>query len=144
MADLNGSWNLVSSQNFEAYIDAIGVTSENREKALKLLQTTGDGGLVEKYEVDLAANTVKRYIYFDGKLFKESPAVPLNKEVEGTALDDRIIKVSVTTEGTNRLIRHETGSNYTATVTSEVHGSDLTVTLTTGGGVTSVRKYKKV
>ena len=70
-----------------------GVSSENRDKALKMLQTTGTGGLVEKYEVDLSANTVKRYIYFDGKLYKESPTVPLNKEVEGKALDDRAIKV---------------------------------------------------
>lgn len=144
MAALNGNWALVSSENFEAYINAIGVTGENRDKALKLLQTTGDGGLMEKYEVDLAANTVKRYIYFDGKLFKESPIVPLNKEVEGAALDDRVIKVSVITEGTNRLIRHETGTDYSATIVSEVHGNDLTVTLTTSTGVTSVRKYKKV
>lgn len=141
MSNLNGNWALVSSDNFEAYIKAIGVSDESREKALKLLQSIGAGGLVEKFEID--ANTAKRSIYFDGKLFKESPQIPLNKEVEGPALDDRIVKATVTTDGPNRLIRLEKGPNYNSTVVAEVNGSDLVVTLTTDGGVKAVRKYKK-
>lgn len=141
---LNGSWNLVSSENFENYIEAIGVTGENREKALKLLLSTGDGGLVENYVIDSTKNTIKRSVFHGGNLFKESPAISLNTEVEGPALDDRIIKLKTTVDGLNRLTRHEKGSNYESTVVYEVNGNDLVVTLKTDNGVKSVRKYKKV
>lgn len=70
-----------------------GVSSENRDKALKEHQTTGSGGVVEKYEVDLTANTFKRTILVDGKPVRESPAVQLNTEVEGKKFDDRVVKV---------------------------------------------------
>lgn len=142
MSNLNGSWALTSSENFEAYIEAIGVSGENREKALKLLLSTGDGGLVEKFEID--DSSAKRSIYFGEKLFKESPKIPLNEEFEGPALDERIVKATVTTDGPNRLTRVEKGPDYQSTVVAEIHGSELVVTLTTDSGVQSIRKYKKV
>jgi hypothetical protein len=140
MANLNGTWELTGSDHFEEYMKAIGVTDDNRAKALSLMTKTGPGGYVEVFEV--TGTTIKRTITIGGQEQSASPAVPFGKEVDGQSLDGRPIKVTLTIDGPNKLIRNEVGPNYKSTITTVADGDKRTTTLESGG-VKATRTFKK-
>jgi len=143
MAHLNGKWALYSSENFEAYLKAIGVADDQRAKAHEMLEKTGEGGLVEEYTVTPGA-TVKRNIYIGGQLARESQPIPIGKDIPNApSLDGRTCELKVTENSADKITRHEKFGNIVSDTTYEVQGGELVATLT-AGGVTSVRKYKKV
>jgi len=143
MALLNGKWALYSSEKFDEYMKAIGVDDENRAKGVATLNKTGAGGLVEEYVID-SDKSIKRQIYVGGQLVKESPAIPFGKEVSGPSLDGRTVKLTLTRTGPGQVTRNEQFDNgVTSTTVIEANRDELVSTLT-AGGVTSVRKYKKV
>jgi len=143
MAHLNGKWALASSDNFEAYLKAIGVADDQRSKAHEILEKTGAGGLVEEYAVT-AGVSVKRNIYLGGQLLRESPAIPIGKDIpDAPSLDGRHCQLKVTENSADKLTRHEVFGSIVSDTTYELHGDEMVATLT-AGGVTSVRKYKRV
>ena len=143
MANLNGKWQLVSSENFDAYMQKIGVTDENRAKGKDVLEKTGPGGLVEEYVIE-SGKSIKRNIYIGGSLMRESQAAPFNTQVQGPSVDGRTAKITLKEESANKVTRHEIfDGGVEATTVSEVTGDQLITTLTSGG-VTSKRTYKKV
>jgi len=143
MANLNGKWQLEKSENFDKYMQAIGVTDENRAKGKDVLEKMGAGGLVEEYVI-VSGTSIKRNIYIGGQLVRESQPAPFNTELTGPSIDGRTAKITLTENGPNKITRHEKFDNgVEATTVSEVHGGEL-VTILTGGGVTSKRSYKKI
>jgi len=142
MTALNGKWSLVSSDKFDDYIKATGADDATRAKVGELLGKAGSDGLIEEYIIE-AGKSARRNFYLGGKLFKESPTVPIGSEVSGPAMDGRTVKVTVTEEGANKLRRHEAFETGQITDTVlEVHGDEMTTTLTCGS-VVSTRKYKR-
>jgi len=143
MAHLSGKWALYSSDNFEAYLKAIGVADDQRAKAHELLEKTGAGGLVEDYTVTPGVS-VKRNLYLGDQLVRESPAIPIGKDIpDAPSLDGRKCQLKVTENSADKITRHETFGSVVSDTTYERQGDELIATLA-AGGVTSVRKYKKI
>jgi len=143
MAALNGKWQLVSSENFGKYIQAIGVSDDNIAKAKDMLEKMGAGGLVEEYVI-VPGKSIKRSISLGGQVLKESPTVPFNTELSGPSLDGRTAKIMLTENGPNKLTRVEKFDNgIEATTVYEAKGDELFTTLS-AAGVVSKRNYKKI
>jgi len=143
MASLNGKWALISSEKFNEYLKATGADEATLAKVAELLNKAGVDGLIEEYFVE-SGKSIQRNFYLGGKLFRESPVIPLGEEVSGPAMDGRIVKITVKEEGANKLTRHEAlETGQTTDTVLEVHGDEMITTLTCGG-VVSTRKYKRV
>jgi hypothetical protein len=138
--NLAGTWVLTKSENFDNYARVIGVSEENRKKAADKMAKTGPSGYVEIIEV--TPTTIKRTITVAGQEQNTSPAIPFGKEVDGQSLDGRPIKVTMTTDGPNKLTRTEKGPNYTSTIVTVVDGDKRTTTLVSGS-VTAVREFRR-
>jgi hypothetical protein len=143
MAHLNGKWALYSSENFEAYLQAIGVADDQRAKAHEMLEKTGASGLVEEYAVT-PGTSVKRTLYLGGQQVRESQPIPIGKDIPNApSLDGRTCQLKVTENSADKITRHEVFGSIVSDTTYELKGDELVATLS-AGGVTSVRKYKRV
>eukprot|EP00745_Piridium_sociabile_P026772 TRINITY_DN42808_c0_g1_i1.p1 TRINITY_DN42808_c0_g1~~TRINITY_DN42808_c0_g1_i1.p1 ORF type:complete len:136 (+),score=42.63 TRINITY_DN42808_c0_g1_i1:171-578(+) len=135
MAALNGKWKLVSVENFEPYLDAVGVQGEYKEKALKLLTPE---------------NNITQDICIQGDAITITTTTPLSPiEVKATNglefasryLDGREIKTKFTIEGDS--LKEEVNGQFSTSIVRAVEGSVMTMTMKSGD-VTSTRQYEKV
>jgi hypothetical protein len=138
-------WRLISVENAEAFHKAIH-TQEDFLAKLRAIYAEIDSHpdvYIEELTVDKAAGKVHRVGYIRGEKKRDSGPVNLNEEVDHTLFDGRVVKAKATLEGEDKLVIHEKGANYEATITLHLHGDELHVTLTSGG-VTAHEKFKRV
>eukprot|EP00916_Digyalum_oweni_P015460 GHVL01025307.1.p2 GENE.GHVL01025307.1~~GHVL01025307.1.p2 ORF type:complete len:136 (+),score=16.17 GHVL01025307.1:83-490(+) len=135
MAALNGKWRLVSVDNFESYLDAVGVAGESRDKALKLL--TPENNILQDITIDGDNITI----------VTTTPIAPIQvkatngEEFESRYLDGREIKTMFRVEG-DTLVEDVSGPFKTHIVRA-VEGGHMIMTMKSGD-VTSTRRYEKV
>ncbi|ESO01865.1 hypothetical protein HELRODRAFT_188505 [Helobdella robusta] len=140
MAFASGKWYLTSSENFGAYLQAIGVSEDNRMRACSLMEQTGEHGFVEEFLI--ANDAIKRIIYIGGEQQGDpTPFVPFNKQLDANALDGRKIKVLLKMEE-EKLIREESGDGYSSLITNTFQGDDRVMVLKTGD-VVCTRKFRR-
>jgi len=132
-------------ENAEAYQKAIHTPEEFLAKlrALHAELATHPDLYIEELTVDKAAGKVHRVVYIRGEKKRDSGLVSLNEEVEHSIPDGRIVKVRATLEGEDKLVIHEKGADFEATITLHLHGDELHATLTSGG-VVCKETYKRV
>ncbi|OQV19091.1 putative Fatty acid-binding protein, heart [Hypsibius exemplaris] len=134
MADITGKYSLESSENFDEYMQSIGVGFLKR-KAASALSTA---------VVDITKTGPDAYVLKTTTTLKttELPFV-LNKEVPETTIDGREVKALFTLDG-NILKQKQTGADgFESTIDREFTPTGLIATLY-HKNVTAVRKYKKV
>jgi len=142
---LHTKWQLVDVQNAEAYHKKINTPPEfyARLQALHAEIQTNPSAYVEDITIDKPNGKFHRVVYIKGEKKRDSGLMNLEEEFEHDIADGRVIKGKVHLEGDNKLIFHEKGPDFEATVTLEMHGDDLTATLQSGD-VVCVEKFKKV
>jgi len=145
MAAFNAKWQLVHVENLEAFHNAINTPDAHKNvlRAIAEGLKTNPGGYAEELTVDKAAGKVQRAVYILGEKKRDSGLLDLGKETEHQAVDGRLVKSRIELESDNKIVMHEKGADFEATLTLTVAGDEMTVTMT-GGGVTAVTKYKKV
>lgn len=135
MAALNGKWKLVSLDNFEPYLDAVGVHGESRGQALKLL--TPENNITQEITVDGDAITI----------VTTTPISPIEvkatngQEFESRYLDGREIKTVFRVDGDALL--EEVSGPFSTTITRAIEGGQMVMTMVVGD-VSSTRRYDKV
>ncbi|OWF46550.1 fatty acid-binding protein, muscle-like [Mizuhopecten yessoensis] len=134
MAVLNGKWKLASVDNFAPYLDAIGASGEDKQRGLQGL--SADHNIVQEITIDGTSVTIKTTTPLGST---ESKAT-IGQEADQKSMDGRDLKVTYTIDG-NSLVESQTGA-YTSTNTRSVSGSEMIMTMTSGG-VTTTRKYNK-
>jgi len=129
-----GTWNMESSENFDAYMKAVGVGA-----IMAKLGSSAKPTLV--VEVDGNTWTIKSETTF--KTTKVT--FQLGVEFQETTADDRKMNTTFTLEG-NKLTQDQKGT-IPSTITREVNGSKMTVTCkatkSDGTEVVAVRQYGK-
>jgi hypothetical protein len=145
MAAFNGKWQLTGAEGLVEYHNTIHTPDAYKEQLRRLAEgvKTNPGGYVEELHVDKAAGKVQRIVYILGEKKKDTGLLDLGKEGETTAMDGRHVKGTITLESDTKIVMHETGPDFTATVTFTVSGDELTVT-SQSGSATAAMKYKKV
>ncbi|KAL8610886.1 hypothetical protein ACOMHN_056741 [Nucella lapillus] len=135
MSALNGKWKLVSLDNFVAYLDAVGVDGEHREKALKLL--TPENNITQQVAVEGDTITITT----------TTPVSPIevkatnNQQFQSRYLDGRDITTVFTIDGDT--LREEVTGSFSTSILRALEGQQMVMTMTSGG-VTSTRRYEKV
>ncbi|XP_041378755.1 sodium/calcium exchanger regulatory protein 1-like [Gigantopelta aegis] len=136
MAHFNGKWELYSSEQFEEYMAAIGVSPENIKKATvalsassKLVQQISVSG--EDWTIKVVTNSGEKAINFK-----------LGEEFSTSTLDGRPVKATLNLEG-DKLVEIHKGDGFETKSIRTVSGGEMTMVLS-GNGVTCTRKYKKV
>lgn len=145
MSAFNGKWRFVrTDENCEKFNAAVKAAPEYTSLLEQLAAglPSNPNIYVEELKVDKAAGTVQRIVYINGKAEKDAGPVKFDTEVDGMTYG-KPAKLKVTLESDTKLKRTEVGSDFTATVTLEVNGDELTLT-SVSGGVTSVDKYARV
>jgi len=135
MANFTGKWELVSTDGVPAYMVAIGVSEEFREKGKALEQV---GKVREDITID--GTTWKTVIHAGGEE-SYTTTVNLGGDIETTTMDGRTVKVKNTIAG-DKITCQESGP-YEATTVYEIVDGNLNVT-GTSGSATFKRVYKKV
>ncbi|XP_061180468.1 sodium/calcium exchanger regulatory protein 1-like [Saccostrea echinata] len=135
MAALNGKWKLAEVQGFSDYMDAIGVSKENKEKGLKMLMP--ENNIVQEILIDGDDVSIKTIT----PLSTMEQKAKLNTEVNVTALDGRPMKATFKLDG-EKLIEEQRGP-FESTNIRFVQDGKLLMTQT-ANGITSTRKYNKV
>jgi hypothetical protein len=145
MAAFNGKWQLVHVENLEAYHNAIHTPEAYKDQLRKVAEgvKSNPNAYVEELTVDKAAGTVHRVVYILGEKKKDSGSLALDKELDHTAADGRQVKGTIKLETDNKIVMHEKGADFEATVTFTVSGDDLTLT-NSSGSTTATLKYKRV
>jgi hypothetical protein len=140
-------WRLVSIENAEAYHKAIHTPEEFLAKLRVLYAELQQGSspdlYVEELTVDKAAGKVRRVVFIRGEQKRDSGLVSLNEEAEHSRMDGRVVKVKISLEGDDKLVLHEKGADFEATIELHLHGDELHVTLTSGA-VVCKEKYKRL
>lgn len=128
-ADFVGKWNMESSENFDAYMKAVGVgtiMAKVGSTAKPTLHISIDGDTwTLKSETTFKTSKIE---------FK------LGEEFDETTVDDRQMKTTITLEG-NKLIQEQRGA-IPSTIIREVNGNKMTVTCK-AGDVVATRHYVK-
>jgi len=143
MAQFNGKWKLVSSENAEAFLNAVNAADDFKAQIRGLAsEVKANPGLyVEEIRVDCAANTIQRIVTIKGEVKKDSGVAKIGEEVEGKC-HGKPAKMRLAKESDNKIVRTEVGADFNSSSTLEVTGNQLTLTLV-GGGVTAVEKYER-
>jgi len=138
-------WHLVSTENAEAFYKHIHTRPEFLER-LRIIHAelaTNPDAYVEELTVDKAAGKVHRVVFIRGEKKRDSGLVNLNEEFEHEIADGRRVKCRAVLEGDDKLIFHEKGDDFEATVTLVLHGDEITATLRSGD-VVSTEKLRRV
>jgi len=126
-----GTYEMVSSENYDQYLKAVGVgiIQRNLANTAKPILTWIDGGngkwtqktstLVKSFEITFT----------------------LGEEFEEKTADDRVCKSVITLEGSKLIHKQQIGDLEAQTV-REFNGNEMTTTFSSQG-VTSVKKFKK-
>jgi len=129
---LNNKYTLVrNDENYDAYLEAIGFSAENREVAKA---TVASYQLVKLSGNEYSSNT------FIGPRISENKFVP-GVETERTTLDGRKVKTTFTIEG-NKLIDRQVGSIDVSTV--RIFSDNELVVELNAGGITTKAYFKLV
>jgi len=132
MTDITGKYEMIGSENFDAYMESIGVGYLKRKIAGALssavVDITKDG---PTYTLKTSTTVKNTEVKFE-----------LGKPFEETTLDDRKVQSTFALDG-NVLKQTQTAKDFESTIDREFTGSELIATLR-HGNVTATRKYKKV
>lgn len=137
MASVLGKWKIEHSDHFDEYLKAIGVSDENRAKALAVLS---DGsGMTQEFKAEGDNWTLTTSTAAAGeRIFQFT----IGKEADSLTLDGRKIKALFTIDG-DSLVEKQTGDGFECIHVRKGDGNKMTTTLT-GGGQTCVRTFSKV
>jgi hypothetical protein len=122
-----GTWKMESSENFEAYMEAVGVSAP-----MAKLGTLTKPTLTISIEGD-TWNMKSETLFKNQKLH-----FSLGVEFDETTPDDRHMKTTFTLEG-NKLVQDQKGDKPSV-ITREVNGDKMTV-LCKAGDVVATRHY---
>ncbi|KAK6192552.1 hypothetical protein SNE40_004001 [Patella caerulea] len=136
MSAICGKWELCSSENFEEYMKAIGVSPENIDKAKKSLESNSKlvheiNGSGNSWSIKTTTNAGEKEIKFN-----------LGEEFSTATLDGRPVKVTFSVDG-DQLVEIQKGDGFETKNVRSVSGNELTAIMT-GNGVQCTRKYKKI
>jgi len=133
MADFVGKWNMESSENFDLYMQAVGVN-----KIMAGLGSTAKPTVIISIEGDVW--TLKTQTTFK----KSKIEFKLGEEFDEETVDGRKMKTTMTLEGGNKLIQDQkiAPPGVSSVITREVEGSKMTV-ICKAGEVVSTRIYSK-
>ncbi|XP_060073978.1 fatty acid-binding protein-like [Ylistrum balloti] len=134
MAALNGKWKLTNVDNFAAYLDAIGVSGEDKAKGLHGL--SADKDIFQEITIDGNSITINTITPIGSAETKAT----VGQEADQKSMDGRDLKVTYTIDG-DKLVESQSGA-YTSNNVRSVSGSEMTMEMTSGG-VTTTRKYNK-
>jgi hypothetical protein len=124
-----GKWKMDSSENFDAYMKAVGVGA--------IMAKAGSAAKPTVYiSIDGDTWTLKSETTFKNSEIK----FKLGQEFDETTVDDRKMKTTITLVG-NKLIQDQKGT-IPSTITREVNGDKMVVTCT-AGDVVATRHYTK-
>lgn len=132
MSITTGKFDLVTSDNFDAYLKAAGVGFAKRVIASTMKPT-----------VEIIANSdgsylINTYSKLKNTTLRFKPGVEFDEET----MDGRMAKSIVTVEGNKIIHTQRIGDGVSQTI-REFNGDEMKATFTCDG-VTSVRTYKKV
>ncbi|XP_046584447.1 fatty acid-binding protein, heart-like isoform X1 [Haliotis rubra] len=136
MAGSVGRWELFSSEGFDEYMKAIGVSNENIDKAKSALSAGS------KLVQDLSNNGSSWTIKTITKAGEKEVTFTLGEEFSTATLDGRPVKVVVTEEG-GSLVETQKGDGFETKNVRTASGDEMVMTMT-GSGATCTRKYKKI
>ncbi|BFZ16287.1 hypothetical protein BsWGS_19326 [Bradybaena similaris] len=138
MAHLCGQWELVScDDNFEKYMEAVGVNEEKRKLAQSAL--SAEAKLKQELSRDGSTWTVKVVTPAGEKV----DVYPEGKPVQALTLDGRSVRVVYSLEG-EELVEVQKGSSFESRNVRKASGDTMTMTFTANSGVASTRIYKRV
>lgn len=136
MASVIGKWKIQTSENFDEYMRAIGVSDDKREIAHKYLS---DGSnMTQEFAADGDKWTIKTCTVMGEK----TVTFTLGKELESETLDGRKVKIVFTTDG-DSLVEKQIGDGFECTHVRQGLGGILTTNLI-GNHQTCVRKFVKM
>ncbi|KAG7316228.1 hypothetical protein KOW79_019769 [Hemibagrus wyckioides] len=129
-----GSWTLVTSDNFEKYMEALGLPPAMKEygqnmKAVVIFSQDGDY-IVKKTKMYEATNRTFTFTFKLGEEFDES------------TIDFRVCKSVLNLEG-GKLIHLQKWDGKEATTISEIQDGKLIITFILGD-IVSVRTYERI
>jgi len=139
----DGRWTLSGMEGAVAFYDAINSPEEHKAMLRKLVDAVKQDPTCYVEELKVEETTFHRQCFINGEKKKDSGAAPLNTEVSAKIGDGRPAQVKITKASDNKLVRTEVGDGFSLTTTFEVHGDELTVTMT-NGTVTTTEKYKRM
>ncbi|KAK2714012.1 fatty acid-binding protein-like [Artemia franciscana] len=129
---VTGKFKLVSSENFDEYMKAIGVGFATRKIANSLSPT-----------VEISVNEEGEYTLKTSSTFKTSEIkFKLGEEFDEERQDGKKVKSTVTKEG-NKLTHVMKADDKPSTITREVNGDEMKTILTVDD-VVCTRLYKRV
>ncbi|CAG5135170.1 unnamed protein product [Candidula unifasciata] len=138
MAALCGRWELVScDENFDKYMEAVGVSEEKRKLARSAL--SAEAKLKQELSRDGSTWSVKVMTPAGEK----TDVYPEGKTVQALTLDGRSVSVVYSLEG-DQLVEIQKGSDFESRNVRKVSGDTMTMTFTAHNGVSSTRIYKRV
>jgi len=129
MAAFVGTWKMESSENFDSYMEAVGVSAPmakigSMTKPTVIISVDGD-----------TWNMKSETLFKNSKL-----QFQLGVEFDETTPDDRQMKTTFTLEG-NKLTQDQKGAKPSV-ITREVSGDKMTV-VCTAGSVVATRVYSR-
>ncbi|ESO97840.1 hypothetical protein LOTGIDRAFT_152943 [Lottia gigantea] len=117
MAALNGTWKLLSVENFEEYLGAINVSSQDIPRALKLL--TPENNITQEIEINGENIRIKT----NTPVASSEVKAVCNNEIDVRALDGRETKAVYSVED-NQIIENVSGP-YTAKIIRCLDGDNM-------------------
>ena len=116
MSKLVGTWNLTSSENFDSYMQSIGVPYAER-RAANILRVT----IIILHEPDTDEWEIKTYDFKNNRI-----RFQLGKEFEEVTLFGQHVRTYFTKESENKLIQTQTGDKL---ITTTYESPDLNTLL---------------
>jgi len=137
-----GRWHLAAVEGAIAYYDAIRAPEEYKQRLLKIAESVKQDPTVYAEVIAVEGNTFHREVFINGEKKKDSGVIEFGVERSANIGDGRPAKITLTKESESRITRKEVGDGFTLTSTFEVHGDDLTLTMS-NGTVATTEKYKR-
>jgi len=137
-----GSWNLAGVEGAIAYYDAIKCPEEYKQRLLAIAEGVKKDPTSYVEVISVEGNTFQRQAFINGEKKKDSGPIEFGVERSANIGDGRPAKITLFKDSDNKITRKEVGDGFNLTSTFEVHGDDLTLTMTNGTATTS-EKYKR-
>jgi len=138
----SGRWHLAAVEGAVAYYDAINAPEEYKQRLLAVAEKVKQDPTVYAEVITVDGNTFHREVFINGEKKKDSGVVEFGVERQANIGDGRPAKITLTKDSENKITRKEVGDGFSLTSTFEVHGNDLTLTMS-NGTVKTTEKYKR-